>query len=111
MLVDPIPDHLWVVAIGASDVDGAAMTVTAGAAAASMGRVADTRLETGCEAGAIVVAGCAEYRPLDSGGVHGVSGAIELRAKLRIHSADHVILQAHAHALRGRRILPAEIAR
>ena len=41
VFVDPLPHHLRVVAVGAGDVDGAAMAVTAGAAAAAVERVAD----------------------------------------------------------------------
>ena len=87
------------------------MAVTAGAAAAAVERVADARLEAGGEALAIVVPERAEHRPLNPGCIHRTTSVVELLAEVRVHSADHVILQAHAHALGGSHILPAEIAR
>src|SRR5262249_39157740 len=109
VLVDPVPDVLGGV-VETGDVEGAAVTIAAGAAGAAVQRVADLGLEAGSEALAIIVAERAEDRPFDAVGVHRLAGMIELLAEFRVHAADHVIRQRHAYALGRRRILPGEVA-
>src|SRR4029453_13389319 len=109
--VEPLPDRLGVSPpVGAGDAEGAAMAVTAGAAAAAVQRVAGARLEAFGEALAIIIAERTQHRPLDALGVHRASRPIELLAELRIHPADHVVLERKAHALGGGGVLPAEVA-
>src|SRR5262245_65044116 len=84
--VEPLPDLLCVSpSVGTGDIDGAAVTVTAGAAAAAVQRVAGARLEAFGEALAVIIAVGAEHRPLDALGVHRPSGAMKRVADRRVH--------------------------
>src|SRR5438445_269360 len=107
--IEPFPHHLRL-ALRGGDVDGAAMTITAGAAATAVERIAGARLETGSEGLAIVVAERAQHRPLNAGFVHRAPGLIEPLTKLRIHPADDIILERQTHARSRGRILPGEVA-
>src|ERR1700726_4879520 len=109
MRIDPVPDRARIT-LSTREVDGAAMTPAPRRAAAAMQRVADARLESGCEALAIIVAEPAQDRPLKSSCIHCVSGMIELLAKIRVHSADGVFRDRQSHALGRGRILPGELA-
>src|SRR5215831_1934989 len=108
--VDPFPDFFRIGPLYRGEVDGAAVTITAGAATPAVQGVATARLETGGEALAIIVAERAEHRPVKAVGVHRPAGIVELFPEARVHAADHVILQRQAHALGSGGVLPGEVA-
>jgi hypothetical protein len=57
------------------------------ATATAMQRVAGAGLVTGGKTLAVIIAECAQHRPLNAGCVHCASGMINLLADLRIHAA------------------------
>src|SRR6516165_5465918 len=108
VIVHPLP-NLALSAFRACDVDGAAMAVTAGTAAAPVQRVAGTCFVARSEPLTIIVAESAQHGPLQPSSIHGSSSMIKLLAEFGIHAADHIIPQGEPYVLGSCRIFPGEI--
>src|SRR5882672_9017935 len=111
MLVEPFPHGIaGVGAIAASKIGGTAVAKSAGRYAAAVERITAVRLETGSNPLSIVVAKCAQDRPVNAVGIHRMSEFIEEFPKIPVHAANDIFLGQEAQAGRRRLVFPGEIA-
>src|SRR5467141_772300 len=111
MLVEPFPHGIaGVGAIASCKIGRTAMAKSAGRYAAAVERITAVRLETGSDPLSIVVAKCAQDRPVNAVGIHRMSEIIEEFPKIPVHAANDIFLGQEAEARRRRLVFPGEIA-
>jgi hypothetical protein len=106
----PLPDLLIRVAISAGKISGTAMPIPACRYRAAMQGVSSVCFQANSDVLTIIVSKAAQDGPGNSGTIHCKPGMVELLSKVRIHAANHVILNRHSDPFGRGFVLPGKIA-